>query len=278
MSFVWTTILLRSYQPISIIFIRLIISSLFLFFLIKSFKIKTTIARKDYKLFFFSALFNPFLYFLGENFGLKYTTSTITSVIIATIPLFSPLAAWIAYKERISWYNLLGIFVSFIGIILMLLNAEMSFVVNPLGIFCLVGAVLSALFYTVLLKRLSGDYSPLLIIGVQNGIGLFLFLPLFLIFEFRHFIHVPITSTNIFSVFSLAILASSLSFVFFAKTVKVIGISKTNVFTNLIPVITSIFSFFILSENFTTLKIIGIIIVIFGVYISEINVKKSARN
>ena len=45
---------------------------------------------------------------------------------------------------------------------------------------------------------------------------------------------------------NLAIFASSLAFILFAYGVNVIGVSKANTFTNLIPVITSIFSYFML--------------------------------
>jgi len=277
MSFVWSSILLNSYQPVTVIFIRLIISSCFLFLLILLLKIKVNIQKKDIKLLFFSALFNPFFYFLGENYGLKYTTSTITSVIIATIPLFTPVAAWFVFRERLSWLNMAGIFVSFIGILIMLLKTDFSLVVDPKGILFLSGAVLSAIVYTVLLKKLSDRYSPLLLIASQNLIGVFLFLPLFLLFDVNQFVLVVPTTRIVTSFLFLSILASSLSYVFFAKTVKMVGISKANVFTNLIPVFTAVFSYFILTEYFTALKIIGILIVITGVYISEINNKRSGE-
>jgi drug/metabolite transporter (DMT)-like permease len=271
MSFVWTSILLKYYQPVTIIFIRLVISSCFLFLMIFLFGIKIKINKKDFLLLFFSALFNPFLYFLGENYGLKYTTSTITSVIISTIPLFTPIAAWMVFRERLSWLNLTGIILSFMGVLIMLLKTDFSLVVDPKGILFLSGAVLSAIGYTVLLKKLAVHYSPLLLIASQNLIGAFLFLPLFLLFDINQFVLVVPTIRIVTSFLFLSILASSLSYVFFAKTVKMVGISKANVFTNLIPVFTAVFSYFLLNEYFTPLKIIGILIVISGVYISEIN-------
>ena len=88
MSFVWTSILMKSFQPVSIIFIRLVISSLFLFGVSLIFRKWERVQRSDYLLFFLSAVFNPFLYFLGENYGLKYSSPTIASVIIATIRFF----------------------------------------------------------------------------------------------------------------------------------------------------------------------------------------------
>ena len=119
MSFVWTSILLKYFQPVSIIFIRLIISSLFLFSVSLIFNKWEKVQRADFWLFFLSAVFNPFLYFLGENYGLKYSSPTTTSVIIATIPVFSPIVAYFFFREKLTLVNIAGLFLSFGGVILM---------------------------------------------------------------------------------------------------------------------------------------------------------------
>ena len=274
MSFVWTSILLKYYQPITIIFIRLILSSAFLFLIMIGMKRTERILRKDIPIILFSAVFNPFLYFLGENYGLKFSSPTITSVIIATIPVFTPLAAWFFMRERITWYNFAGILISFIGVLIILVNKQMEFVIDPIGLFFLAGAVISAIIFTVFLKKLSARYSPLTLITFQNFTGIFLFMPFFFIFEFYDFIKVTPTLSILSSFLFLSILASSLSYVFFAKSIKHLGMSKANVFSNLIPVFTAIFSFFILSEQFTLMKICGMAIVIAGVYISEVTLRK----
>jgi len=274
MSFIWSTILLKSYQPITIIFIRLVLSSIFLFAIILIFRKRNRILRKDVKWFLLSALFNPFFYFLGENYGLKFSTSTITAVIIATIPVFSPLAGYLAFREKLRWFNLIGIALSFCGITIMLLSKGLQLEVSGIGIFCLAGAVFSALMYSIMLKKLAETYSPLFIVAIQNLIGVFLFLPLFVFFEAQQAFTVIPTREIISSFLFLAILASSLSFVLFAHAVKILGVSKANIFSNLIPVFTAIFAFLILDERFTIQKIIGMIIVIGGVYISELNRKR----
>ncbi len=274
MSFIWTTILLKYYQPVTIIFIRLVLSSIFLFSLIIIFRKGNKILRKDIKWFLLSALFNPFLYFLGENYGLKYSTSTITAVIIATIPVFSPLAGYLAFREKLRWFNFIGIALSFCGISIMLLSKNFQLEVSGIGILCLAGAVFAALMYSVLLKKLAETYSPLFIVAIQNLIGVFMFLPLFLVLEAQQAFTIAPTREIISSFLFLAILASSLAFVFFAHSVKILGVSKANIFSNLIPVFTAVFAFFLLDERFSLQKILGMIIVIGGVYISELNRKR----
>jgi drug/metabolite transporter (DMT)-like permease len=218
-------------------------------------------------------LFNPFLYFLGENFGLKYSTPTTTSVIIATIPVFSPIIAYTFFRERLTIVNIAGLFISFGGVILMLITKDLSLSIDKKGILFLAEAVLSALIYSVLVRKLTFKYRPLTIIKYQNLIGIFLFLPVFLIFE----PHASLLAKPNFEVVSsflfLSILASSLSFVFYTKSIQLLGISKANIFSNLIPVFTAIFSFILLAEHFTLQKLAGMILVIAGVFISERNSK-----
>ncbi|MFZ4572386.1 MAG: DMT family transporter [Bacteroidales bacterium] len=273
-SFIWSSVLLKYYEPVTIIFIRLIISASFLFTVKYFFLASEKINRKDYRLIFLSALFNPFLYFLGENYGLKFSTPTTAAVIIATIPVFSPLIAYLIVREKLSPINFVGIAVSFGGVILMLVTGDLSLAADIRGILFLFGAVFAALLYSVTLRKLTAKYSALTLIAWQNLIGIFLFLPFFLIFELKSFIRVPVNGEIITSMLLLAILASSISFVFFAHSVKLLGISKSNIFSNLIPVFTAIFSFFLLSEGFTLQKIGGIALVIGGVYLSERSKKR----
>lgn len=271
LSFIWTTSLLVYFQPVTIIFIRLLISSAFLFFLMIVSGRFEKIRKEDILLLLGSAVFNPFLYFLGENFGVKYTTPTLSSVIIATIPVFSPFVAWLTFKEKISRLNILGIAISFSGVAVMLASRNLSFSGEGKGVLALFGAVMSSLVFSVFLKKLTRKYSPVTLVAYQNILGALMFLPVFLIFESDRISMVHLNFKIVSAFLALSIFASSLAFVFFAKTVKEIGISKANIYSNLIPVFTAVFSYFIISESFTLVKLCGIILVIGGVYLSERN-------
>jgi len=271
MSFVWSKIVLEFYDPITTVLLRLILSSVLIFSGLKIFNKIQRIKKDDYVLFAFSSLFNPFLYFIGENYGLQLSSPTTTSVIIATIPVFTPILAFIVYKERLSVLNIVGLLVSFFGVLFMLVNKDFSFNTSVEGVLWLSLAVISAVLYSVLLKKLAVKYDAFRIIATQNMIGTMYFLPLFFIFDFRHFITVTPSTNAIVALLLLAFFASSLAFVFFTISSREIGISKTNLFTNLIPVFTTIFSFFILNEQFEGKKIAGMIIVIVGVLMSQMN-------
>jgi drug/metabolite transporter (DMT)-like permease len=278
MSFIWSTIVFRYLEPITTVFFRLILSTSILFGGLKLFHKLEKVKKEHYKLFFLSALFNPFLYFIGENFGLKYSSATISAVIIATIPVFSPIAAFFFLKERLSILNIAGLFLSFIGVIAMLVNKDLSLNASPVGLLCLTFAVIAAIFYSIQLKRLAFHYSAFTVIAVQNLIGAVLFLPIFLIFDVSKLSGIVFDYSWISALLMLSVFASSLAFVFFAIGTREIGVSKTSIFTNLIPVITATGSFFLLNESFSLQKIIGIVIVIGGLFISQLNKKVASTN
>ncbi len=278
LSFIWSKIAMEVYEPISIIFLRLIISTLFIFGFLWLSKRFQPIKKKDYGLIFLSALFNPFLYFLGENFGLKYSTATVTSVIIATIPIFTSIMAAIFLKERLKGINILGLAISFIGVLMIIIEKDFSFDANPIGIAFLLGAVMVAVSYSIILKKLTTMYSPFTIVGFQNMIGVFLFLPLFIIFDLKSFIQIRPDTNVIFALLALSILASSLAFIFFTISAREIGVAKTELFSNLIPVFTAIFAFLFLNEQFNFVKITGIAIVIGGLILSQIRSDKQLMN
>lgn len=268
-SYVWMKVVYEYYNPITTMFLRLSLSSVLLYALLSVVGKKETIKREDYGAFMLLSFFSPFCYFLGESFGLMLVTPTIAAVIIATIPVFSPLLGYLAFKERLSMLNLSGFFVSFVGVIIMILDFEFRFSASPAGIMLLFFAVASALINMVFLKKLTLKYSSQTIIKTQNLLGALFFLPLLLIFDFNSFISVKPTAELIWALVKLAVFASTLAFIFYTIALREIGVARASVFTNLIPVFTAIFSYFILRETIDLSKILGIIIVISGLLLSQ---------
>lgn len=270
MTFVWTKIVLDYWEPVTIILFRLIVSSAMIFGFLKLFGRVQKVSKKDYGLFLLSAVFNPFIYFIGENYGVKHSSATVSAVIIATIPVFTAIAARTIYKERLSVINILGMVLSLAGIVVMLNGPEFNIRASGKGLIWLTMAVISAVFYAIVLKKLAVKYSSATIVATQNLIGIFLFLPLFFIFDFQQFTETKITGELITNIILLAIFGSSLAFIFFTIGTRELGVSRTNLFSNLIPFFTAVTSFIVLKEEFTAMKIVGMVTVIGGVVMSQI--------
>jgi drug/metabolite transporter (DMT)-like permease len=217
------------------------------------------------------ALFEPFIYFLGESFGLTYVSATVGSVLISTIPVIAALGAWIIFKEKLRMINYAGIIISFLGVLVFILNKNGSLSFNIRGLGLLTIAVFSAVGYNLTLNRLVGKYNPVFIVFVQNVIGAVLFLPLFLIFDLHHLVNTSFSFGHFIPIIELSVFASCGAFILFAFSVRNMGISKANVFSNCIPIFTAIFSFIIFSEKLTMQNIAGMLIVIAGLFMSQMN-------
>lgn len=243
-SFVWFKIANRAYEPITIVFIRLAVAAIFLSTFLWLTKGFTKIKSGDKKYFLMLAVFEPFLYFLGESFGLTLVSSTVGSVIISTIPVFAVIFAWIFYRERLGLINYAGVILSFIGVLIFITNSSGSIAMSLKGLGLMLIAVSAAVGYNMMLHRLATKYNPIYIVNVQNVIGVVLFLPLFLIFDLHKLNDTGIVAGSFTAIILLAVFASSGAFVLFAYSVRHLGISRANIFSNLIPVFTAVIAFF----------------------------------
>lgn len=275
LSFVWTRQLLEVFNPMLIIFLRLVLSFLLLLFISKASRKLQRIKKEDYLFLLFLSFTQPFLYFIFEGYGIKYTSASIASILIATIPLFTPIGAYFFFREKLSNMNIFGLIISFSGVVIVVSDFDSNLSFSWLGILMLFLAVITGTIYGLGLKRLTSNYNSITITTYQNLIGIFLFLPLIFIFEWENLIAFPklITFELASSLFNLALFASSIAFVLFTYGIGKIGPSKASAFSNSIPVFTLVFAYFVLGETITLFKLAGMLIVLLGLYLSQIKGK-----
>jgi drug/metabolite transporter (DMT)-like permease len=270
-SFVWVNqALVAGLRPLTIIFLRLVVACVVLSIWTRVIRLSERINPRDYKLFFFLAFAEPFCYFLGETFGMQYISPTLASIIISTIPLLTPIFAYMFLRENVTIFQIIGLVVSFAGVVSLVVE-DLNLGGRPVGFVLMSIAVLGGTAYGIILKKLTGSYSALTITKYQTFIGMFLFMPLFYVWDYRVLYSMPAFVENIKYIVMLGALPSSVSFTFLAIVVHRLGIIKTNIFTYLIPVFTSITAFLILRETFTPYKIFAMSIVIVGLILSQLN-------
>ncbi len=103
------------------------------------------------------------------------------------------------------------------------------------------------------------------------------FLPLTLImerFEPSNFANV---GGYIVPLVCLGVFCSAVAYALWAFAFSKLGASRANVYSNLIPVFTAIFSYFIIHEALTANKIIGILVVVVGLILSQIRTEDKGR-
>jgi len=260
-----------SFRPISIVFFRLAVSIFFLFGFAFSFKRLNKIKRKDQRWFILLALVEPFLYFLGEAYGLTMVTATTGAIIISTIPLIVPFASYYLFREKLTPMNYLGLVISFGGVLLVILTGAGGLAANWKGISLMFVAVFSAVAYTMVVKVLADDYNPITITAYQSFYGLMMFVPLFLIFELPVLDLNLVTSDSLLAVTYLGVFGSGICFILITIGIRELGAARANIFANLVPVVAAVVSFFLLKEAMPPLKILGIFTVILGLFLSQLS-------
>jgi drug/metabolite transporter (DMT)-like permease len=274
MTFVWFKIVNEVYPPFSIVFLRLLISSIVMLGIAAFTSVLQKMHPGDVPKFILLALVYPLVYFIAESIGLTMMHASLAAVIISTVPLLVPVGAYLLLNERVTVFNTFGILISFTGVLIVILNRDFSINAEPAGLLLMLLAVFCAVGYTLMVKRLTERYTAYSITTYQNIFGTFMFLPLFLIFDLRDFANAPHTAKAILNLGYLAIFGSSIAFILFNYSIKNIGATRTETFSNLIPVLTAVFAWLMLGEELGLKKIIGIGVVLAGLFLAQMRSRK----
>ena len=233
------------------------------------------IERRDIKWFLLLAFFEPFLYFIGETFGIKATNSpTLSALIIALIPIVTMFADMLFYKTKLAAIAKLGVLITLPGTLLMVLKKDPSTSVYWWGIALLLLAVFASCSYSITVRKLVDKYSALTINTWQFCIGSVFFLPFFLLakgdFPLVSLFRAPAVGPLLF----LAILCSCGAFSCYVFAIKHLGITRACIFSATIPIISAAASYLMGIETFSWVELAGIAIVIAGVILAQRNVRK----
>jgi len=276
LSFVWTNQLLRAGFPMySLLISRLVIAAVFLLIVAFFTKKFIKVQYRDYKWFLLLVLCEPFFYFIGETYGILYTDSaSISSLVISTLPIFTMITAYLIYNERFSKTNIFGVMFALSGVAISLLNENLGFTVHPLGIAMLLLALLSATGYSLVIKKLSEKYNPITIVIVQNFAGALLFVP-FGLFETTQLASFQFSFASLSPLLLLAFFPSALAFLTYINAVRRIGVAKASMFCTVIPIVTLLFAAMIGQDELHQRNIIGVVIVVIGLMLSQMKKKGS---
>ena len=273
-SFIITKELFRTEEHITVFIIltfRLLLATAVTIPALLLFKKMEPIRKGDLKWFLLLALFEPFIYSICETSGVQLVSGSMASIVVATIPLFVPFGMAVAYKEKVRAVTLVGIVLSLVGLAVMLLpGGKENLDANPLGLAWLAGAVLIAVFFTIVLVKLVDRYRPFTITAYQNLFGCLYFIPFMLIFNGESLPLLSYSGKMIVMLLVLGVFCSTLAYVCYNIGVARLGASPACIFTNAIPVFSLIAAILIGQEQLTWIKPVGIAIVIVGVVIAQL--------
>ena len=255
---------------------------------------------KDWKYFLLASFSEPFVYFLCEAESLQHVSPTIASVMLSFIPLLTPIFAFFLLKEKVTLMNILGIVISVVGVLMIILDGG-KLSADVIGILLLFVAVLASIVYTLVLRKIPEKYNTLTVVFFMFCTSLLFFVPTMLVREMSQVVAIDWASNDTWNAFGaivgLALSASCIAFLFFSYGVRAIGPTRANVFNNIQPGVTAILAWVIgavglyqvslqcevIDKSFFDcvmeaapewIMLLGIVVVIAGMFISQMNVKQ----
>ncbi|HDD0310779.1 TPA: DMT family transporter [Staphylococcus aureus] len=258
-------IVLNDFSAESLSAFRLILATIILlpFVIIK--KLPTPELR-DIPVIFILGFCGFVIYHTALNFGETLISAGISGILVSTTPIFSSALAYIFLKEHFSKWNWLSSLVAFIGISIISISKDDYTTINVLGVLIILLASFSESLYFTFQKKYIEKYGFIaftLYTIMASSPFMLIFIP-----EIINDIH-GATFTSIVSVLYLAIFPTIIPYVLLAYIVKSVGVSDATMSLYLTPIVSLLLSYLLLDELPTTLAIIGGIITLLGVSLSN---------
>jgi len=276
-SFIATTVIVEVLPPVNTALIRFLLAWLVLAILTKGKKPQGKLKDR-----FFGGLWGITLYFIFENYALKYTSPTNVSLIISTIPLFNLIFLRVFSKVRIDKRHLTGSLIAFTGVAVVIIGDQFRLEVNPIGDLLTFGAVIAWLMYThhvvqiekqkALEKKIYGPADTLTLTRSITFWGFLMLIPSSLIEYVSHPFDYLILFTDwriILSMLYLGLICSSLAYYFWNESIRKLGSRKTTNAIYIMPLITAVSQAIVLKDIPHTITIIGGVFVVAGLFYSE---------
>jgi len=217
-------------------------------------------------------LFNSFTYL-----SLVYTQVINASLFNTAIPAIIILLCFIFKIEKTNKYQILGLIISVLGILSIItkLNLEilLSLSFNK-GDLIMIGGVISWGLYSSFLKKKKFTLPLLTLVHVLCTFGLIFIFPQF-IFEFSQGQRINFNIELIYILIFLALFPSIGSYYCWAGAVSIIGANRAGIFLSLIPLFSTIMAIYFYNEQFQFFHLIGAILIILGLFLSNKEIKNA---
>ncbi len=274
LSYIFTKQVTEKVSTFQLLGWRFLLSFVFMSICVALGFIKIDFKRKSIKALFAPALFSPVTYFIGETFGISFTTASESGIFLACIPAASLITSTLILKRKPTKLQTAGISITLGGIFLTVFAAGMSASFSIIGYVFLLMAVASYAFHGVGVEK-AKNYTSTEITYVMLLAGAAVFSTLALLEagikgNFDELIALPFKNSE----FLAAVLYQGLGcsvLAFFLSNVAIInlGLNRASSFIGVSSVVSIIAGAVLLKENLTVLQIIGAAIIIAGVYVAN---------
>ncbi len=210
------------------------------------------------------------IYFLVEYMALQRTMAVNVGLISATVPIISTGIDLFLKREKPTITFLLGSFLAFIGVFILVTNGNFELEIFPLGDFL---AILSSLLwavYTVVLSRVEKNIPETVVERRMLFYSLVTILPITIFMFDKQEIYALASSSDVWlSILYLGIVASALCLWLWNVSINRIGIVVTNNFLYLLPIVSLLVSAFFMDAEVTLITIIATIFILIGIVVAD---------
>lgn len=215
------------------------------------------------------------LYFLSENEAMNFTSTTNTSLIVCSCPLFATLLVRLVYRSttRISMTQLGGSLLAFAGMVIVVLNGRFVLHLSPLGDALAFTACLSWSVYSLLMKWVSAKYGAAFITRKVFFYGVLTILPYYIFYPTLPTAAVLTKPVVVGNLAFLGCLASMICFLTWNWCISKLGAVKATNWVYFNPITTMIFASWVLGEKITPYFLAGATCILLGMFVADRSTK-----
>lgn len=269
LSFLFSKMALEITEPMILLSMRFTVTLAILNLLVATKVMKLNLKGKNVWAAVLLGVLQPVLYFVFENYGLKYTTTSFTGIVSSVSPIFTTILGAVMLKERPNLKQWLFIGISIVGVMMVSLGSTGG--ENTVaGCVCLLLAYFLGAFYSILVRKLSQQFTAFELTYVMFTVGFAFFLllafvqygaqtPAMLGAAFGH-------GKFIASVLYLGGVASVGAYMLVNYSLARLPVARSSIFTSLSTVVSVLSGIILMKDPFTATSIAAFVLIMAGVW------------
>lgn len=199
---------------------------------------------------------------LSYFYAVSLTTATVAAILFYTYPVFLSVYAWLFFGERLTFWDVLAIVLTFVGVAFVVRVYDVAVLsVDAVGILFGLASSLFFVVYFLLVRRLRGRYASWTLTVCGDGIGALVLSPVVVV-SFSNIVSFPLQVWLL--VLAIAWFPSLLAYVLYSHAVKYVK-AKGSVLSVIEPLSAAVFSTVFIGERFDALQVLGIVVALAGV-------------
>jgi len=269
-SFIATKVVLHDISPIAVVWLRFSMGVIILGI--------TSVIRKQFSIPSKSEWgYFALLGFLGitlhqwlQSNGLKTSEAGTTAWIVSTTPVFMAVLGWLVLKERLTWVKSFGIFLAFIGVLLVVSHGNIASISigtfgAPGDVLIMISAVNWAVFSVLSRYGLKSHPASLMMFYVMAFGWIFTSLLFFADSNLSEYF--KLTFNGWLGVVFLGVFCSGLAYIAWYDALQALSSAQTGAFLYIEPLVAIVVAFFVLGEAITVVSLFGGGVILFGVWL-----------